>query len=362
MKHKSLRSGFLLLELVMGLLISTILISLAFAIYQQITKSVTKIRMTTSDDTQYMVLHDRLQQDLLGMSIEWFMPLKNERSKSVPLQHDDEKGDASQEKSDSFQEKSRASKTDQEQDVQKKLQQDLCFYATKQGQDQNLELFSCMTTSALKTYGFEPKPRVRVVYSLKKNKENAQDFFTLYRTEIAEQDVDPEQWAVKGKGYALVESLKSCKVRYGFIEQADAKKTKDLVTADDKKPKLVWLEQWHSKQEVKKPLIPEFLQIDLVFVHTKNEQESRTCCLQIALATADPLYSFDAQREKKKREAAASPATPAAAGSPVMQNVPVAPNQQEPASPKVPEQAPVAVAEKTSNVIVVPLPGAAHAS
>lgn len=267
MSNASIKPGFSLFELIIGLLISTILTTICFTIYQQIARSTQFVHRTITNDTKAMILRSRLQQDLLGVTPLWFTPAKYEalaKKAGGPENRDDKT-------------EQKESKVDENGDN---------FFYAKNHQDGTdkggtLDLFSFVTTSGMQMYGSESKMCVRVVYSLKKNPSSEQNF-SLFRKEIEAGEFSIKAASSSEYFYEIASLVKSCSVEYGFIDkpQAKTKKEEKPEPQNQAPEKITWLNSWEAKQDKsekaeKKPLIPKFIKMKLVFFQPNiaHEQE-----------------------------------------------------------------------------------------
>lgn len=265
MKNKNFYTnpGFSLLELVIGLLISTILITISFTIYHQITRSTQIIQRITSTDTKIMIFKDRLQQDLLGISFLWFTPQKYE---TMTKKTKDEKDTEENKSKDNSPTKSNNQERDND------------FFYAANNQDGTLDLVSFITTSAMHTYGNNNKMFIRVVYCLKKD-QSSEHKFLLLRKEMTAEEFNLEAARSSGTFYEIASQIKKCSIEYGFLNQITSKpKDEKNAQKSDNTAEISWLNAWHSKQEktdsaTHKTLLPKFIKIKIIFAQEKTAQE-----------------------------------------------------------------------------------------
>ena len=302
MYKKSLKSGFSLLELVIGLLISTILITISFMIYQQIARSTQFTQRITTNDTKVMILKDRLQQDLLGITPLWFIPSKYDAM-------------TKQAKTSSTNEESLETDTEKKTDTTKKeddTQKEHNFFYSQNNQDGTLNLFSFITTSAMQTYGTPKRLCVRVVYLLKKDA--TKNIFSLLRKEIAPEEFNNTTATSSENFYEIASLIKSCSIEFGFINIITATNKDEKTPTQDanKKTEFTWLKSWHAKQETaekhqQKPIYPKCIKMKLVFVQEKtdHEQEYELCFItpidSITLYTSFTQKQFYAEQQEQFR-------------------------------------------------------------
>src|SRR3990167_4155515 len=77
MNHK--QAGFSIIEMMISIMISAMLMTAALTIYNQISKGTVSVARITQQDTQMMVLRDRLAADLQGLMPLWFTPEQYEK-------------------------------------------------------------------------------------------------------------------------------------------------------------------------------------------------------------------------------------------------------------------------------------------
>ncbi len=298
-KNPSLQPGFTLLELVIGLMISTILITMSFAIYNQIARATQTIQKITSNDTRAMILKDRLQKDFLGISLLWFTPKKYEAMTKAPaLQNTKEEKEAEQEKKSTSDEKKKKEKSQQDDD----------FFYAENNQEGMAVLFSFITTSALQMYGAESKRFVRLVYSLKKSP-SAEGRFTLFRKEMDATEFNADAANGSGIFYEIASNIKGCFLEYGFIDPMVSSNKEDK----DKPAETSWLKEWSGKQEKTKPLIPKFIKMKIIFLQEKGEHEQEyEFCFITPQDAMHPYTSFTQQNYHKELQAKSQPQQPAA--------------------------------------------------
>lgn len=263
-KTINLRSGFSLFELIIGLLISTILTTICFSIYQRIARTTQFVQKITTNDTKAMILKNRLQQDFLGIAPLWFLPSTYEEmiKKTSGTENTEEKS-----------EDSKKAKADTQ-----KTRENNFFYSTN-NQDDTLNLFSFITTSSMQMYGTENKPYVRVVYSLKKipTKENC---FSLYRKELEAGEFNQQTVSSSGVFYEIASLIKKISIEYGFINNIKIQNTdeKKQEQSAEKPTEMTWLKTWEAKQEktegnVQKTLFPKCVKMKILFMQEKSDHE-----------------------------------------------------------------------------------------
>jgi len=247
--NKSLKPGLSVIELVIGLMISSILLTATLTIYNQISKSCNKIQSLTSQDLAVMIFQKRLSDDLLGLCPLWF---KSEDIKSGTQAKTPEQKNSS-------------------------LKENNYFYA--QSQDEQIDFMTFISANTLQAYPAPENYIARIVYILKKDSHKP-DFFILQRKEESQisNEFDIEKLK-EGKFYTIVENVKKCKLEYGFAEKSDNKNEKK----SDKEFKIKWVQQWSKEKEEKKdatdkneeqPNLPDVIRITLTLQEFSYKPET----------------------------------------------------------------------------------------
>lgn len=264
MNRRTFQAGFSVFEMVIGLLIGSILLTSSLAIYQNIVKSTTTLQRITTNDTKVMVLQDRLQKDLIGISMLWFTPKKYE---AMNKQKNESKNIA---KSSQGQEKTKKESSSKK--PQKTGQDNSFFFA--ENNNGNIRILSFVTTSALQMYGAESKLLVRAIYMLKKNSTDGHSF-SLLRKEIEAGELQLESLEKAGTFYELASNIKHCSFEYGFI---NGMKTEEESKNEDKQAKMTWVKDWNDKKDpsgnsIEKPVAPKCIKIKIVFLQQESSVE-----------------------------------------------------------------------------------------
>lgn len=288
--RQSLKLGFSLFELIIGFLISTILTTICFSIYQRIARTTQFVQKITTNDTKAFILQNRLQQDFLGIAPLWFTPSAYEEMiKKTNAVENTNTDQGSEEKSDD----SKKTKADTE-----KKREDNFFYSTN-NQDESLNLFSFITTSSLQMYGSDNNPYVRVIYALKKTAQK-DGSFSLYRKELPAGEFDPQAAHTSGFFYEIASLIKKMTIEYGFIsnmriQKNDEKKQEQPV---EKETEMTWLKTWQTKQEktesnVQKTIFPKCVKIKILFMQEKsNYEQEYEFIFTIPIDSINPYTSF----------------------------------------------------------------------
>lgn len=262
MIHK--QPGFSLLELVIGMAVSTILISITFTIYNQISKAAQSIQRVTSSDTKIMILQDRLQADLNGISPLWFTKEEYDKIKAA---------------------KKDAKDSQEAKQSQPEAQGINFFYSeNKQGNDK-LNYFTFPTVNAMQMYGTTNQRFVRVVYALEQDPKK-ENLLRLRRKEIDQISSEFDKAAIQQSGtfYDIATNITNCTVTYEFIDQPKHKKgngAKEKSTHETIKPaKLASVPDWgivkeQEKKDKYKPPLPEFIKLKITFAQEQTTEEKQ---------------------------------------------------------------------------------------
>ena len=297
-KNKSQNQGFTLIELVVGLMIGSILLTSSLAIYQNIAKSTTIIQKITSNDTRAMILKDRFAKDLIGISMLWFTPKKYEAMKKKTTSSSSAKAKDSQ-NSDSENEEAENKKEDTI------AKDENNFFFANNNADGTLDTLSFVTTSALQIYGSNNKSFVRVVYFLKKD-QKLENSLSLMRKEIDPTELNKELLKNSGVFYELAGNIKHCSFEYGFINKITVVNKNEKQNAN-KPTEISWVKEWNEKMDksqssTQKPIAPKFIKIKITFMQqtTSAEQEYDMCFIN-PVDTISPYTSFTQKRYDKEQ-------------------------------------------------------------
>lgn len=193
--------GFSVLELVMVMAVSAIVMTSLFEIYNQVMNNAQKIERCVVQDGQVLTLEQRLYKDILGMSAIWFTQAELEKQRAAQSAKDVPGSTESQQpekKSSSY------------------------FYSINK--QNNLEMMTFVTTSALQSYGTTQDRLVRVVYKLEQDYLH-QGNFRLMRKEILNVTESIDEQALKtGKFYELASNIGSLQTTFYYIDQQELQK------------------------------------------------------------------------------------------------------------------------------------------
>ncbi len=275
MIHK--KSGFTLLEVIIGIMISAMLMTVSLTIYQNISKNGQRIQKTTKLDTQIMILHQRLSTDIAGLTPLWF-------NKELYEQLKKNKEDA-------------PSATVQSTGPEKRNN---FLYA--QSNNKSFDILTFVTTNALQIFGDKQIRCVRVVYTLQPD-QSSPNTFKLMRKEddTVSADFNIEKLKV-GNFIEIARHITSCSIEYGFIKSAKESE------ADTKEKKFTFVSEWGQKQTEEKqtdqmPSLPDVIKIELkVQYDPEQEEKSYELFCPIPTSHAQAIKSFAEQRKEDQEE------------------------------------------------------------
>ncbi|MBI2344801.1 prepilin-type N-terminal cleavage/methylation domain-containing protein [Candidatus Dependentiae bacterium] len=263
-----LKPGFSIIELVIGLMISSIFLTAALTMYNQISKSCNKIQSITSQDLSIMILQRRMTQDLLGLSPVWFTQadITKKQNKNSEQKNPD-------------------------------IKENNYFYAqTKDGQ---LDFMTFVTTNTLQAYPTAEHRIARIVYILKEDSKK-ENFFILQRKEEGHISNEFNPTKIKdGAFYTVTENIKKCKIEYGSIETSE------------KEWNFKWVEQWTEQQEKEKKdekekesKLPNIIRITILLQESAFKPETQHVFYCMIPQTKNvSLKSIAKKRYEKESEA-----------------------------------------------------------
>lgn len=291
------KNGFSLLELVIGIMISTILITSALTIYNQIGKGAGIIQKITTNDTKIMILHDRIGKDLAGISHRWFSEkiyedLKKTKEAKKPAKKE---GDA---------QKAEPKNTELKKE-NKKIKSTNFFLSAEN--ENGLNFLTFITTNTMQMYGETKACFVRIVYKVVPEINNPKAFRLMRKQEEkATQDINKEK-ITEGAFYELAGNISKLEVEYGFTTPSK----QELEKNPDQKIAFKWIKKWNSEPDTDqkkefRPLSPEAIKLNISFLQAEDKPEiiNEIVCI-IPQLDADYPTSFAQKRSEteKKTEA-----------------------------------------------------------
>ncbi len=285
-----MRSGFTLIELVIGLFISSIILLALYSSFYVTGKVIKVSDDIINIDVHLALIAHQFENDLSGI----FVPLQLSSTSTAT-------GAA-----EPNQQASTPKQAEQEKESPQKEIKDIFVSSNK---DTSLQLLSFITNNPLQMHHKEgPGSRmVRVVYRLIPNEDKTA--FILTRQESI--NLDLKAFDVKGqqgiRGYELTQNIKSLQVEFLYPEekQQDEKKdTKDAKGSDTKAEQqpiaFKTVKEWGkenvaAKEKESIPKIPQFIILTLE-LWDLNRRQSQTFILNYAIA------SFNASQQEKKSD------------------------------------------------------------
>lgn len=258
-----MKPGFSILEFVIGAMISTILITAAFTVYDSISRSSRKIQLISTEDTKIMLFYHRLQKDLTSLCPLWFTKEPYEKAKST---------------SSSSEKESSKPKPPTQPSEQKdpNIHENGFFYA-QTNKNNELEYFTFVTTEGMHVFDEPSNPLVRIVYRLIKDPQYQQNLL-LQRKEIhtISSDFKEQEIINEGKFYTLIDTILSCKIDFIFIDTPKEKKDEQA----DKEITLKNLKNWGANKETsensdtheQQPVFPQFIKFRIKFANTQEKE------------------------------------------------------------------------------------------
>ena len=252
-----MKSGFTLIELVIGLFISSIMLVSLYTIFYITGRVIKSSEDIVSHDIHIAILGHQLEHDIDGI----FAPSSTTITTTQP----------------SPQTANEQKPTDQKESTPKEIKD---IFISANDKDGMLRTLSFITVNPLQTYHKEgPASRmVRVVYKLAPN----EDKTSLILTRQESTNLDLKAFEIKGaqgiRAYELNDRIKSIEVEFKYPEQKEEKKETKEETQEQQKVAYVTVKEWTSEQQPKEkkpvPQIPQFIifTITLWDIHHINEQ------------------------------------------------------------------------------------------
>lgn len=305
-----MKSGFVLIELIVATLIASILSSMLLTSLFQSTRVQTSIDNTISIAERIAIITNQLEKDLAGA----FVPTQSEQKKEVSnkqtVETDDKKNDTGKknaEKNDT---------TDQTpQKKEKKPIEKIFFSTNKNGM---LDTLTFVTNNPLivfvdKEVGMLKPKAVRVQYTLKTDPENKNSYILL-RQESNELDLAEYK---NVRAYEIIGGIK--KLTITFTARLEKKSASAQATADTSSPakpttnakaekkeyEYKTQSEWVSEQEDKNkesekkesefPRIPYSVEFKIILWDKTNKKEQ-----EFTVVCSIPVDSVEAQQDRKK--------------------------------------------------------------
>lgn len=281
-----MKSGFTLLELVIGLLLSSMIAIVLYTSFFSINRSVQSVENLIDQDLRITLMHNQLERDISGI----FVPFAGKLSEQMQKTEKELKA------------------TDTTAIPIKPI--DNVFMS--QNQQQSLSLLTFITNNPMRIYEYAQnatvKPFVaRVVYKLVP--ERGTPSFTLIRQESNELDLVTFEKAGVIRSYELISHIKQIKTEfsYSLVEKPkEQPKTpaKEKQKEEKPKPEYITVSEWveKSKADKKRPLVPQFITFDIRFWNNDYSRET-----PLVLRYEIPTYQWiladvPQQQEPMKKE------------------------------------------------------------
>jgi hypothetical protein len=272
------KPGFSAIEFVIGMMISAMMLTATLTMYNQISKSCSKIQNITAKDLAIIILQKRISDDLRGLCPLWFT---KEDIKDTT-----------------------AAKADAQ--SQPNTKNNNYFYA--QTKDEQLDFMTFISTNTLSAYPSAEHHIARIVYILKKD-EAKENLLLLQRKEEAQISNEFNLEKIKeGKFYTVIKNIKKCVLEYGFIEQQDEKEEKN----SSKEFKIKWVKQWSEKEEKEKkesekkdrtPDLPEIIKLTVTLQEFTDQPEMQYT-FYASLPQSKNISINSLAKKRSKKEAA----------------------------------------------------------
>ena len=264
-----MKSGFTLIELSIGLLLSSIIGTALYSGFFVTNRVVESADNFISLDFRSALIENQLDKDLAGI----FVPEESDVVTTSTNKKD------SQEKN-----KTTESKKEVKPVEEKPVKPiDKIFYSMN-GSGGSLNVLTFITNNPIKVYekaaNVKPKSRmVRIAYRLIPQEDNPKAF-SLVRQESSEFDFNAFDLKSSKpiRGYELARDIKNITVEYNFPVQKSppptAKQEKPLADKQEKpKPEYKMVKTWGLEPNTEQPKIPQFIKFICEFWDNKEQRE-----------------------------------------------------------------------------------------
>lgn len=267
MRH---RSGFTLIEVLIGILLASIMATALFALFDQVRLFIPRIDRYTDVYSKIAIANNQLERDFSGVCVPLEYTPKKDKKEEKPEVASDTKSPAATQPEPKKKERKRLEKI---------------FYSENAG-DMLSEL-TCITTNPLPIYWGTKSGRaiarlVRVMYRLKDvtKKGEKEKKYALVRQESEQLDYSKFKAGGDIKEYVLIEGITSCTVEYSAIlEKKDIPKVAPgMVRREPIKPtfEIKKLSVWNEadvkdeKKEEPLPLFPQLATLKMSVYDSQN--------------------------------------------------------------------------------------------
>lgn len=282
-----LRSGFVLIEVLLSLAIGSILALLLFQSMGSLSKTYQKIYAVSSVQRRLTLLQQQFERDFSGIV-----------APKISLE-DEREPDKKEEERKQSKEKKAQVKSEGKESKEKTYRVPHVFFSQNDGKGNCVKL-TCLTTNPVMVYGDQPPRLVRVVYSLEPDPEH-EGLFLLARQQSDNLDFKAfsKQGSESIKKFTISDGIASYKVSY-LVPQVEENNTdkkpeskEDKKKEDKKKREFKTLTDWpyiedkKEEEKSKRPSFPTFIKVEITLV----DEQKRSSDFLIWYA---PLY--DSQR------------------------------------------------------------------
>lgn len=329
-RYKKCRSGFSLLEIVMGIALFSLIGTMLFTSMSQITKTLKTVSVVTSGDMRSAVVSSVLERDITGSCIPFVKIIEEEDAAK--------KGQQNTSTTAGTQSGAQQDPTSNDQKQKKKINKTVpkAFVYEHDAQG-NVVLFTFISVNPSAEYNTTKVRPIRVIYSLVEDKEQS-GTFVLKRQETEDfmnAGLIGQQGAQALRAVTIVSGIKKCSFEFTALEVVEEEKTTTQKSAGQpadkaagttgtqtkKEKKIekkitkvgVWDSNSEENQDQKSdkkrtlPLMPELVSVSLVFAHpetTKRETifESSYITLQAGETfTLEEIKPVSSQQEGSEK-------------------------------------------------------------
>lgn len=295
------KSGFTIIELMLGLLLGSIITTVLFTAFFQINRSAEYGDQLIDTDMKIMILHHQLERDLNGM----FIP-----QEAIP---DDEQ--------DEQQEKESKETTKQPDTAKKKKKRKLLekpFYSINK--NNNLSLLTFISNNPVRIYekpqtnATEPKKPgvpyvVRVVYRVLPDEQN-KGAFKITRQESEQLDFKNfEPTSKRVRPYVIADNIKSITMNFlrPIDEEKQEKRTEKKQPQNEQKKKqekekpinYASFKQWPPEQDAIE--LPHIVTCKLT-LYTAGQENERSLAFQVPYLAISQLYPQEEEEEPEPEQ------------------------------------------------------------
>lgn len=266
-----MKNGFSLIEVIIGVAISSILSIALFLTLNQTQRSAKFIENKISNDPQLLIFQNQFEKDVTGIFVPEFWHLKQQKTTTTTEIEVEKK-----ENQENITKATQNKKTEQKQQKIPKT-----FFSSSG--DKKLQELTFITCNPLQMYE-NIKPRiVRVIYSM----EQQDDYFVLYRQETLELDYNKIEKDKLNK-FSILTRIKNFELKYFYYEKEEENKDDDKNKSkqdekemndqkkEEPKKELKIMDKWsypREEKDKKLPKIPQYVELKLILVESDLQKE-----------------------------------------------------------------------------------------